>query len=83
MTPHTHRPNAADQRRTSHKGKERDEAWFRRNADPETFSKIDRGIHGKEERGLRDPIAEGIITRRRAEEAFLLYVRFFIIPYLD
>lgn len=51
---------------------DRDEAWFRRTADPETFGRIDRGILGKEEKGLRDPIAEGIITKRRAEEVYVL-----------
>ena len=64
--------NAAQGHREGKANEDRDEAWFRRTADPETFGRIDRGILGKEEKGLRDPIAEGIISKRRAEEVYVL-----------
>jgi hypothetical protein len=64
--------NAAQGHREGEADEDRDEAWFRRTADPETFGRIDRGILGKEEKGLRDPIAEGVISKRRAEEVYVL-----------
>lgn len=51
---------------------ERDETWYRRWADPETFGLVNQGLKGKEESGLRDPIAEGIITEAQAEVAYQL-----------
>ena len=65
-------PSSGPARRDGKNKEERDEAWFKRTADPETFGRIDRGILGKEEKGLRDPISEGIISKRRAEEVYVL-----------
>jgi hypothetical protein len=48
----------------------RDEAWYAGSADPVTYGLIYRGIRGKEEAGLRDPIGEGLITESQAEAAY-------------
>lgn len=48
----------------------RDEAWFLGKADPESFGLMHRGMKGKEEQGLKDPVAEGILGERQAEAAY-------------
>lgn len=48
----------------------RDEAWYREWADPEAFGRIHGGIGSKEELGLRDPVAEGVISVDHAEAAY-------------
>jgi hypothetical protein len=62
------RKNASESNRRVEK--DRDDTWYRRWADPETYSSIHRGIHSKEELGLRDPILEGIIPEAHAEVAY-------------
>ncbi|RSH92460.1 hypothetical protein EHS25_008876 [Saitozyma podzolica] len=51
----------------------RDEAWYAGSADPVTYGLIYRGIRGKEEAGLRDPIGEGLITESQAEAAYQIF----------
>lgn len=62
------------ERKKSAGGEERDETWYRRWADPESFGLVHRGMKSKGELWLRDPIAEGIITEPQAEAAYQLYV---------
>lgn len=54
------------------KESDRDETWFRTWADPEKFGLINRGMQGKEEMGLRDPIVEGIVSESQAEIMYQL-----------
>ncbi|WOO85381.1 Glucose transport transcription regulator RGT1 [Vanrija pseudolonga] len=51
----------------------RDEAWYREWADPEAFGRIHGGIGSKEELGLRDPVAEGVISVDHAEAAYQIF----------
>lgn len=67
VSPEPSSTRGTERAKSRNKEPDRDEAWFQTWADPERFSLIHRGVQGKEERGLRDPIIEGIITESQAE----------------
>jgi hypothetical protein len=52
----------------------RDDTWFQRQADPETYGMIHGGVIDKVELGLRDPILAGILTEREGVLNYQMYV---------
>lgn len=57
---------------TQREAEGRDQSWYLEQADPETYGLILRGMKSKGEHGLKDPVAEGVITAGQAEAAYQL-----------
>lgn len=50
----------------------REEAWYLDSAGPETYGMVHRGLESKADRGLRDPVREGVISEQEAETLYQL-----------